>query len=56
MFDKKHALLRINPKGEEFVGRCIFCHKEGFKLKDVEDCPMAPNDPERTDKIISDIF
>lgn len=36
-----HLLLRVNPKGEDFIGRCMYCHKEGFKIDDKSECPNA---------------
>ena len=29
-----HALKRINPKGEPFIGRCVICGRSGFAAED----------------------
>lgn len=34
-----HALKRINPKGEPFIGRCILCGRSGFTIEGArEEC------------------
>ncbi len=35
-----HALKRINPKGEPFVGQCVICGRSGFTAEDTHnECP-----------------
>ncbi len=29
-----HALKRINPKGEPFIGQCVICGRSGFAAED----------------------
>jgi len=44
-----HALKRINPKGEPFIGRCILCGRSGFTAEDAhKDCTYGrpENSPE----------
>ena len=39
-----HGLERTSPKGEPFIGRCIYCCKEGLPMRAaLEPCCMAPS-------------
>ena len=38
-----HALKRINPKGEPFIGQCVICGRSGFEAKDaLKECSGGP--------------
>ena len=39
---KYHALVRTNPKGTTFVGRCILCGKEGLPAEAVQQLCLNP--------------
>lgn len=47
----KHALIRINPKGESFIGRCVHCHKEPITLDAVEGCPFVTTNQDVIDAV-----
>jgi hypothetical protein len=39
-----HSLERTSPKGGMFIGRCVYCGKEGLLIKAVsEPCEKAPD-------------
>ena len=38
-----HALKRINPKGEPFIGQCVICGRSGFAAEDaLKECCGEP--------------
>lgn len=38
-----HALKRINPKGEPFIGQCVICGRSGFAAEDaLKECKGKP--------------
>ena len=38
-----HALKRINPKGEPFIGQCVICGRSGFVAEDArKECSGEP--------------
>lgn len=39
-----HSLERTSPKGEDFVGRCVLCGKQGLPMTAaLEKCPNPRN-------------
>ena len=54
----KHCLVRTNPKGVPFVGKCIACGMEGITLDKSEGCsnPKGLEDPEVFNKIFVSNF
>lgn len=39
-----HGLERTSPKGEPFVGRCVYCGREGLPSRAaLEPCDKAPS-------------
>ena len=44
MISNTHGLERTSPKGENFVGRCIYCGKNNLPMKAaLELCEKAPS-------------
>jgi len=51
-----HAIKRTSPKGQDFMGRCIYCGSTELKaMAAKEPCPKAPGHSQQVlDMIILD--
>lgn len=40
---RTHGLERTSPKGEPFLGRCVYCGQEGLTMRAAQEpCDKAP--------------
>jgi hypothetical protein len=51
---RHHSLERTNPKGEDFIGRCVQCGATGLSLGDMTEC-KNPGKVSVADSIIAAI-
>jgi hypothetical protein len=50
-----HGLTRTSPKGEKFLGRCIYCSKDNLSMKAaLESCDKAPSQDQQVIDAIED--
>ncbi len=50
---KTHVLVRTNPKGEIFVGRCTLCGKEGLPTASAFEVCENPKKISQDDAFVS---